>query len=254
MTLLTLLGTTALAAPTLTQARSPCRCELVSAPALETPASAHWSPTTWSPADPTPSASPYRRSASSCSALGPELELFRVAKPELYEAYVRDKIATTSLLAPDALAPDAPLPTEILMHGGERIRCYAAPDSLPAYNDTCATLWGLQMIVAATILACVAEAVHLALRWFWGRARAPCEEDECGAAETAQLRLPGGERLLLAIPAAGGEKSDAFSPGADKKMRAYEATRYFVVKSSSGRREFVAYDSEDDDEANRPVM
>lgn len=248
-TLLTLLATTALAAPTLTQPRSHCRCELVSPPALESPASAHWSPTTWSPTDPTPSASPYRRSAASCSALGPELELFRVAKPDLYESYVRDKLATTSLLH----APDTPVPTAILMHGGERIRCYAAPESQPASPDACATLWGLQMIVAATILAALAEALHLALRCFWTRAE-QAREQGSGAAHTLPLRLPGGERLLLAIPAAGGEKADVFSPGADKKMRAYEATRYFVVKSSSGRREFVAYDSEDDDEANRPVM
>lgn len=132
----------------------------------------------------------------------------------------------------------------------ERIVCYSEPEAFSAYSDSCVTLWALQIIVAITILACVAEGIHLGMRWFSGSSAASVEDDSSEKA----LRLPGAERLLLAIPAQVSEKEDVFSPGADKKMKAYQATRYFVVKSSSGRREFIAYDSEDDDEANRPVM
>jgi hypothetical protein len=57
----------------------------------------------------------------------------------------------------------------------------------------------------------------------------------------------------LAIPAAHVCES-LFSPGADKKKRAYESTRYFVKQGAGGKREFIAYDDEDDDEVNRPVM
>lgn len=132
----------------------------------------------------------------------------------------------------------------------ERIVCYSEPETFTAYNDSCLTLWALQIIVAITIMACVAEGIHLGMRWYSGSSN---DVEEEVSAEKA-LRLPGGERLLLAIPAQVSEKDAVFSPGADKKLKAYEATRYFVVKSSSGRREFIAYDSEDDDEANRPVM
>lgn len=132
----------------------------------------------------------------------------------------------------------------------ERIVCYSEPETFSAYNDSCLTLWALQIIVALTILACVGEAIHLGMRWYSD----PSSEEAQISSEKA-LRLPGSERLLLAVPAqASSEKDDILSPGAEKKTRAYEATRYFVVKSSSGRREFIAYDSEDDDEANRPVM
>lgn len=77
---------------------------------------------------------------------------------------------------------------------------------------------------------------------------------ETSFSEKSRLRLPGGERRLLAIPATDISADVMFSPGAEKKLRAYEATRYFVTQASSGRREFIAYDDEDDDEANRPVM
>lgn len=252
--------TATLAAPTRTQQRSHCRCVLVSDTfdPLETPSAAHWTPANWKPTDPTPSASPYhQQSPNKCATLGPELENFRHAKPDLYGSYVRDKIA--------AIAPypshdeEEPLPTEVLMNKeprpmsrpNERIVCYSEPEAFSAYSDSCLTLWALQIIVAVTILACVAEGIHLGVRWFSGSSAASGEDQ---ISSEKALRLPGAERLLLAIPAQVNEKDDVFSPGADKKMRAYEATRYFVVKSSSGRREFTAYDSEDDDEANRPVM
>jgi hypothetical protein len=257
-TLLTtlLLATTSLAAPTRTQTRTHCRCALVSDAynPLETPSAAHWTPANWKPTDPTPSASPYhQRSLDDCTNLGPALESVRHAKPDLYDSYVRDRIAY-----PSNDEEQKPLPTEVLMNKeprptsrpNERIVCYSEPEVFLAYNDSCLTLWALQIIVAVTILACVAEGVHLGMRWFPGSTDS--EEDQISSEKA--LRLPGAERLLLAIPAQASEKDDVFSPGADKKIRAYEATRYFVVKGSSGTREFIAYDSEDDDEVNRPVM
>lgn len=247
-----LLSTTSLAAPTRTQPRTHCRCILVSDAfnPLETPSAAHWTPASWRTTDPTPSSSPYRQQENldKCATLGPELENFRQAKPDLYASYVRDKVSE-----------ERPLPTEVLMNKeprpttrpNERIVCYSEPETFSAYNGSCLTLWALQIIVALTILACVAEGIHLCMNWF-SASRADSEEDEV-LSEKA-LRLPGAERLLLAIPSQASEKEDVRSPGADKKTRAYEATRYFVVKSSSGRREFIAYDSDDDDESNRPVM
>lgn len=253
-----LLSATSLAAPTRTQARTHCRCILVSDSfnPLETPSAAHWTPAAWKPTDPTPSAAPHQRheSIDKCMDLGPELENFRHTNPDLYDSYLRDKIAANT-----ADDEEKPLPTEVLMNReprptsrpSERIVCYSEPEAFTAYKDSCLTLWALQIIVAVTILACVAEGIHLGMRWFSGSATAS-EEDEVSSEKA--LRLPGAERLLLAIPTPVIEKDDVFSPGADKKIRAYEATRYFVVKKSSGRREFIAYDSEDDDEANRPVM
>ncbi|KAF3039121.1 hypothetical protein E8E11_007398 [Didymella keratinophila] len=247
--------TATLAAPTRTQQRSHCRCVLVSDTfnPLESPSAAHWTPANWKPTDPTPSASPYhQQSPDKCATLGPELDNFRHARPDLYESYVRDKIHSDDeekSLPTGALISKEPRPTSTSA-SHERIVCYSEPEAFSAYSDSCLTLWALQIIVAITILACVAEGIHLGMRWFSGSSAASEVEE---LSEKA-LRLPGAERLLLAIPAQVSEKENLFSPGADKKMKAYEATRYFVVKSSSGRREFIAYDSEDDDEANRPVM
>jgi hypothetical protein len=72
--------------------------------------------------------------------------------------------------------------------------------------------------------------------------------------EHSRLRLSGAEKRLLAIPTGPQQADLVSSPGAEKKMRAYETTRYFVTKSPSGRREFIAYEDDSDDEANRPVM
>ena len=181
---------------------------------------------------------------------------------------MRDKISTNAPYPSDSNEEQKPLPTEVLMnsesrptsrptphstsHPNERIVCYSEPEIYSGYNDSCLTLWTLQVIVAVTILACVVEGIHLGLRWFYG-----CSADSAEDMNSSEkaLRLPGGERLLLAVPTqVSNEKNEISSPGAEKKIRAYEATRYFVVKGSSGRREFIAYDSDDDDEANRPVM
>ena len=252
--------TTSLAAPTRTQARTHCRCNLVSDAfnPLETPSAAHWTPANWKPTDPTPSASPsHQQSLDKCADLGPELENFRHTEPDLYESYIRDKISSKEA---DSSGDDEqkPLPTGVLINNkprptsrpNERIVCYSEPETSSAHSDSCLTLWALQLLVAFTILACVAEAIHLGMRWFFNSSTAS-GEDEISSEKA--LRLPGAERLLLAIPAQVSGKDAIFSPGVDKKVRAYEATRYFG-KSSGGKREFIAYDSEDDDEANRPVM
>jgi len=64
----------------------------------------------------------------------------------------------------------------------------------------------------------------------------------------------GSEQRLLAIPT-GPHTADAVaSPGAEKKLRAYESTKYFVTRYASGRKEFIAYEDDSDDESNRPVM
>lgn len=71
------------------------------------------------------------------------------------------------------------------------------------------------------------------------------------------LRLVGAEKRLLAIPSTPYHNAaDAMaSPGAEKKLRAYyEAPRYFVAQGGNGRREFIAYDDDSDDEINRPVL
>ena len=82
------------------------------------------------------------------------------------------------------------------------------------------------------------------------RSKAP---DAQHTSEKSRLRLPGGEKLLLAVPT-GSNVSSICSPGAEKKLRAYETTQYFVTQTPSGKREFIAYDDYSDDESNRPVM
>ena len=79
------------------------------------------------------------------------------------------------------------------------------------------------------------------------------EDRDAESSKKSGLRLPGAEKRLLAIPSPNTETYAVFSPGAEKKLRAYESTRYYVAQSSSGKREFIAYE-DDDDEMSRPVM
>jgi hypothetical protein len=77
------------------------------------------------------------------------------------------------------------------------------------------------------ILACLAEGVHLSLRW-------------CG------VRVPGGREFVLEITGAGEKEELVFG---DAPM--------LVVCGPDGRRVRVVFDEEeedDDDEMNRPVM
>jgi hypothetical protein len=242
-----LFSTATTAAPT----RTNCRCILV----VETPSAAHWKPS-----DPTPSASP-SASLDRCAALGPELQLLQHADPAQYAAYlfpgsksiIQKPLSTTALLhaadANGAQPSSVPTPTAS-SQSYEKIVCSSEPDAPIAYSDNC-TLWVLQVIVACTIIACVAEAFHLAMRWFVSSRPSPAEP-VCEKPKHS-LRLSGSERLLCAFPAAGPEL-DCLSPGAEKKTKAYQSAKYFIVKAPCGRREFIAYDSEDDDESNRPVM
>ena len=64
----------------------------------------------------------------------------------------------------------------------------------------------------------------------------------------------GSEQRLLAIPTGPHTADVVASPGAEKKLRAYESTKYFVTRYASGRKEFIAYEDDSDDESNRPVM
>jgi hypothetical protein len=217
-----------------------------------------------------------------CASLGPELEKIQHTKPELYGSYIR----------PSQAAPiddeQRPLPTSVLMdfssrkgssnHESEkepqltsrppqRIVCYSEPELFATFQSSVLNLWALQIIVAVLIFVCVAEGVHLGMRWYAKldvdsseRVLTGYRMDKRSKAldvqpipEKSRLRLLGGEKLLLAIPTAPNTNSIC-SPGAEKKLRAYETTRYFVTQTPSGRREFIAYDDDSDDESNRPVM
>ncbi|KAH7402729.1 hypothetical protein BKA66DRAFT_7528 [Pyrenochaeta sp. MPI-SDFR-AT-0127] len=249
----TLFSTTTLAAPT----RTHCRCSIVSdaPPAVYTPSSAHWTPS-----DPIPSP----LVADICSNLGPELENFEHAHFDLYSSYLGHPSSASASNAkrPTSKSVLLQVPVRQGSQGNhdqeneprptarphERIVCRSEPDPFSAYQSSFVNLWALQIIIAVAILACVAEGVHLGMRWM-NRQIQETEESEKSA-----LRLLGAEKRLLAIPASSIHVDAVSSPGAEKKLKAYESVRYFVTQSSSGRREFIAYEEEDDDEANRPVM
>ncbi|KAI4692042.1 uncharacterized protein J4E84_003010 [Alternaria hordeiaustralica] len=241
-----LLSSTTLAAPTQTH----CRCEIVAdMPSSSVPASAAYTPSAahWSPAD--PSQSPVA-ALNVCASLGSELQKLQHTEPELYDSYMAGAIKD---------APQKPVPTAVLMNSHEeaqstssphrRIVCHAESMlSTPEFHSSFVGLWALQMIVVVAILACVAEGLHLGKQWMKNNSSPE------PVSEKSSLRLTGAERRLLAIPTGPQEADSVFSPGAEKKLRAYETTRYFVTQASSGRREFIAYDDDSDDEANRPVM
>ncbi|KAF2857005.1 hypothetical protein T440DRAFT_524971 [Plenodomus tracheiphilus IPT5] len=251
-----------LAAPT----RTNCHCTIVSdapSPAQDTPSTAHWMPS-----DPSPSSA----RADACADLGPKLDVFRHTEPEVYNSYLRQ-----SKFKLDTQVPQ-PIPTTVLSalaahskvgHGShgenmenatarevleplERIVCRSAPEHMDSYQDSILNLWLSQIVMAVAILACVAEGIHIGMRWMSQR-----NSDNTPISplpEKSRLRLPGGEKRLLAIPPTNASLDVVASPGAEKKSRAYQSMRFFVTQASSGRREFIAYDDEDDDEANRPVM
>jgi hypothetical protein len=270
-----LLSATTHAAPT----RTHCRCSIVSnAPSsATTPSSAHWSQSA------IPSASPLA-AADICASLGPELERIQQSKPELYDSYITSKPATID-------DEQRPLPTSVLMDFSsrkgsneeseeeaqstsqplqQRIVCYSEPVELfTTFQSSVVNLWALQIIVAILILVCVAEGVGFFGRQWYVNTQHPIPiqmltvyrmEKRNKALTTPQspseirrLRLLGSEKLLLAVPT-GPNQNSVCSPGAEKKLRAYETTRYFVTQTPGGRREFIAYDDDSDDESNRPVM
>ena len=271
--LASLLLATTYAAPT----RTHCRCSIISdAPssATYTPSSAHWSPAS-------PSSSQIA-TVDICASLGPELERIQHTKSELYISYIR---STQAFPIDDE---QRPLPTSVLMdfssrkgsnneeseeapeptsQAQQRIVCYSEPELFSAFQSSVVNLWTLHIIVAVLVFVCVAEGVYLGMRWYADPDMKPSEQvltvyrmdkrskalDAQPISEQSRLRLLGGEKLLLAVPT-GLNTNPICSPGAEKKLRAYETTRYFVTQTPSGRREFIAYDDDSDDESNRPVM
>ncbi|KAI8938008.1 hypothetical protein NX059_005681 [Plenodomus lindquistii] len=252
----TLLSTITLAAPT----RTNCQCTIVSdapSPAQYTPSTAHWMPS-----DPSPSSS----ISDACAPLGPKLDVFRLTEPGVYNTYLRlSKVELTE--EGEVLQP---IPTTVLLafaahrqghqktenaterdssQPAKRIVCRSAPSQLESDQDSILNLLISQIIIAVAILACAAEGIHIGIRWMNSRNKSaiPPSERSC-------LRLPGGEKRLLAIPPLSTSTDMIASSDAEKKARAYATVRFFVTQASNGRREFIAYDDEDDDEANRPVM
>ncbi|KAF2132143.1 hypothetical protein P153DRAFT_185068 [Dothidotthia symphoricarpi CBS 119687] len=252
------LSTASIAAPT----RAHCRCTIVSdtAPLSQhTPSSAHWTPS-----EPLPSPSV----PDVCGNLGLELESFRHSQPSLFDSYIypnghskpspasdaQQPISTTVLL--DLAArygfqnthledEQEPRPTS---RPHERIVCHSEPEPFSAYQDSFVTLWALHVIVALAIFACAAEGVHLGMRWM--NRRNDANHNHISEKPKSRLRLTGAEKLLCAFPPSVYPNS-MFSPGVEKKTQAYLD---FVVKAPCEKREFIAYDDEEDDEANWPVM
>lgn len=246
---------TTLAAPTRTQ----CRCKVIAdTPAQQqlpqqpiyTPSAEHWAPS-----DPTPSATP----PDICSSLGPELENMAHSHPDVYNTYLGSSSSSSSSNSnSNSRSPRTPIPTTVLLNEPrpttrpqQRIVCYSEQETYPGYQSSFLSLWMLHVVLAVVVIACVVEGVYLALQLLRKNDKT---QQTHAADEKGGLRLPGGERLLLAIPTKDEYMDSIFSPGVEKKKRAYESTRYFVKESPSGRREFIAYEDEDDDEANRPVM
>jgi len=155
------------AAPSRTQTQ--CRCEIVQEAALPvyTPSAAHWSP-----ANPSPSPSP----VDVCSSLATQLEHFQHTEPDLYDTYMRQAkkpvptdvlmAGATSTEAKDAVASSSPLPSPSLSQQG-KLRCYAAPKpSGSDFQSSFLSLWALQIVIVFSILACVAEGVHLGIQQY----------------------------------------------------------------------------------------
>ncbi|USP82612.1 hypothetical protein yc1106_09886 [Curvularia clavata] len=278
LTTLVLFTSSTLAVPT----RTHCQCKIVSntdsissPPAASyTPSAAHWTPANPSSDEPS---SPIINDI--CTSLGSQLEKFRTTDPELYDLYMRG--ASPSPASSNSL-DQKPIPTSVLLSGNQeamhdyspedssetepkegksRIVCFSTPrsssqsaNSLGDFHSSPLALCALQLIVLFSILACVVEGIHLLKTYIQNYTSPNTSSDSLPA---KSLRLTGSEQRLLAIPNAHSYPQDAMccSPGAEKKLRAYEEapTRYFA-SSRGGRREFIAYDDDSDDEANRPVM
>ncbi|EUC48099.1 hypothetical protein COCMIDRAFT_88445 [Bipolaris oryzae ATCC 44560] len=259
--------TTTLALPTKTH----CQCKIVpntpssststttSPYAIDSPSAAHWAPASPSEDD-SASPSPYPLASSTiCNTLASQLSQFQHTNPDLYALYLQ-RAPTRSI--DDSVAQN-PIPTSVLLSATSsdapstganefKIVCYqdeSSPESAMPLRDIQSsplTLLILQLIVVLSIVACIAEGLHM-LKNLISPPPTPSHS----------LRLAGAEKRLLAIPPTPYDNSlDAMSsPGAEKKLRAYyEAPRYFVAQGKSGRREFIAYDDDSDDEINRPVL
>ncbi|KAF2031236.1 hypothetical protein EK21DRAFT_63586 [Setomelanomma holmii] len=250
----TLLLSTTSAAPT----RTHCRCTVVAdAPpaAIFTPSAAHW----------TPAESSRSPIVDICSNLGPELENFQHTKPDLYESYLsqteghsesndQQRPLTTTVLVNFAAGnklhersqPDEePRPTT---RPHQRIVCRSEPEPFTAYHGSFVTLWALQIIIAIAILACIAEGVHLSVRWY-STPHIDSHSDQLLGKMGGMMRLPGSQRLWLSISTSRTDETVS-----EKESRSYEATPILVVETPNGERVVIAYEEDDDDEMYRPVM
>jgi hypothetical protein len=225
-----LLSTTS-AAPT----RTHCRCTVVAdaAPAaIYTPSAAHWTPAESSPS---PIASDI------CSNLGPELENFQHTEPDLYAAYLSRTERPSSTNDNQRVFPSSAGEAELRKRGEsgseprpttrprQRIVCHSELDPFTAYQTSFVTLWILQIIVAIAIMACVAEGIHLSLRWY-------------GTPDSAMVHFPGSQKLLIEVL------------DSEKDTQTLGATPLLIVQAPNGDRVCITYEEDDDDEMNRPVM
>jgi hypothetical protein len=268
------LATTLFTAPTTAfPARTNCRCTI-------TETNPHFLPESLPTPEYTDSSPP-----DICSPLGPELEDLRAVKPDEYAALISHRHTTTTTSAnATSTKEERPASTTILLQiaarsklgtlgvvlpsapatvrTGQMIVCKTEIRSFSKYQDSLITLFVVQVIVGLAVLACIAECVTLALRWYviCILTQSPCYvlTVACRMSGSAEehipnkpaLRLSGEEKRLLAIPGV----EEICSPGLDKKLRLYRNGDW-TPKLASGKREFEAYVvEEDDDELSRPVM
>lgn len=150
--------------------RTHCRCTIVDANS--------------EPATYTPILDASRR-PDICNNLGPELEYFNHAEPELYEAYINQQNAGNQASAtPTKDAAQSPT-TVVLMKLGiknglsfkgsslprpterpsQRIVCHSEPEVSSVYHDSQITLYILQIIIALAVLGCIAEGITSVTDW-----------------------------------------------------------------------------------------
>ncbi|KAF2270838.1 hypothetical protein CC78DRAFT_573195 [Lojkania enalia] len=184
-----------------------------------------------------------------CSKLGSELENLRRMEPELYQAYIKKQLVehqpnstpteddmraqTTGVmmkLAANGLGSSVEkvvrAPTGRTGERRERIICHSEPEVYPAYDDSQMTLLVLQVIVALTILACIAEGITHLTDWFEHRGH-----------RRRYIRLSGAERRLRIQSAPGVLSSFGEKPQSDIP---------YLIR--------VGYEAKDDGEMNRPVL
>ncbi|KAF2192326.1 hypothetical protein K469DRAFT_716848, partial [Zopfia rhizophila CBS 207.26] len=175
-----------------------------------------------------------------CAQLGPELEYFQLAEPDVYQTYFQHIIDERPTATPteDELKPltttvlmelaaknrldhsDIALPSAPTERPRERIICRSESEAFTEYHDSRTTLFSLGVIVVMAVLACIAECINLLMSWMESR-----------QARRAPVRLSGGEKKLRAYSAP------------DQKCNAPEVhacTAYLV-------------ELDDDDEWNVPV-
>jgi hypothetical protein len=145
-----------------------CRCTIIDS-------SKPWTSTT-----PLLSSNQTTSNINICTNLGPQLENFRHAQPELYQSYIKqaaverpqakpvdddlEPLTRTVLLkaAQDGLGSlGVVLPSAPTERPQEIIICEPEPETFSAYKDSKTTLFALHVIVAMVILACIVEGLIL---------------------------------------------------------------------------------------------